>query len=119
MSDVEIQAVQEAAEGTRLAVIPRLPDWLDKIVGVLLLIFPVVVIGSWITMNTIAYNKSKEKREEYEREKIRKAVQLDAEEDPEEAAKKAAMKVKRRRRRKLTAFEESIMLEEEEKMRNG
>mmetsp|Transcript_26076 Transcript_26076/g.52677 ORF Transcript_26076/g.52677 Transcript_26076/m.52677 type:complete len:193 (-) Transcript_26076:116-694(-) len=99
----------DALADKTLQVLPRLPPWADMIVGGFLTVFPVVVIISWVMLNVTSYENSKKAKERDERRKIRKAIKTDDNmPDPDEMQERP----RRRRRRKLTAFEESIALEE-------
>merc|ERR1719356_1918021 len=88
--------------------VPRLPEFLDNIVGVVLTIFPIIVLASWVNMNVVSYNKSKEAKEADEKRKIRRAIKID-DRELEELEELDKMPDKKRKRK--TAFEEALALE--------
>lgn len=95
-------------------VLPRLPDWLDPIVGNLLLILPILVLANWAKMTYEYYEDSKLDNEKYEKEKIRKALEY-TEKDDEVFQRKD--EVKKRKRPKKTALKEVIALDRREEER--
>jgi len=96
--------------------VPKLPETLDQVVGFFLTIFPIIVLASWVNMNVVSYNKSKEAKEADEKRKIRRAIKVDEKELEElEELDKAPAK----RRKKRTAFEEALALEEKAEARKS
>mmetsp|Transcript_47529 Transcript_47529/g.123323 ORF Transcript_47529/g.123323 Transcript_47529/m.123323 type:complete len:122 (-) Transcript_47529:91-456(-) len=84
--------------------------------GFFLTIFPIIVLASWVNMNVVSYNKSKEAKEADEKRKIRRAIKVDEKELEElEELDKAPAK----RRKKRTAFEEALALEEKAEARKS
>ncbi|CAE7034206.1 unnamed protein product [Symbiodinium sp. CCMP2592] len=75
--DELLEAAENARETEVLSqVLPKLPDWLDPIVGNLLLVMPVVVIGSWVAFSVWAYKEGQKQKEADEKRKLRKAIKL-------------------------------------------
>eukprot|EP00913_Durusdinium_trenchii_P022228 g20887.t1 len=102
--DELLEAAEQVREQQVISeVLPKLPDWADFLVGKFLLIMPVVVIGSWGAFT---------QKEEDEKRKLKKALKVDPNWSEEAVSKREQKRVKRKKR-KVSAFEESLQLEDE------
>lgn len=107
----------DLAQGDYNPVKGFLPEWADGAVGAFLLAFPVLVLVSWIAFTYQSYAFAKEKTEEDDKRKIRRAISLSGKEQLELQDLEAGKKPEELqqdvggKRRKKSAFEEALDLQ--------
>ncbi|CAE8631702.1 unnamed protein product, partial [Polarella glacialis] len=96
-------------------VFPKLPDGLDSVVQVILIVFPIIVLVSWVSLNVASYQESQKAKLADQKRKIEKAIKTDptwdgTPDDPSWSKEKMEAP-KKKKSKKLTALEEAILME--------
>eukprot|EP00929_Paragymnodinium_shiwhaense_P023394 TRINITY_DN14651_c0_g1_i1.p2 TRINITY_DN14651_c0_g1~~TRINITY_DN14651_c0_g1_i1.p2 ORF type:complete len:221 (+),score=56.09 TRINITY_DN14651_c0_g1_i1:79-741(+) len=97
----------------------QVPEGVDQIAKAFAygpgLAFPVIVLASWGYMTYATYQEAQEDRENYEKEKLRKALKYDPDVDKELDRREERELRRQKRRGKSSALKEIIAMEKEEK----